>query len=141
MDREEMARSLLAWMEDDPYGYCYRPEREAVRVLDREGLEAFSRLVHGRYQAARERRNAEKGDDSSCYAGRRWASVLKTVLAARHDIDAYVQLSRESGLGAEECRVIADMQRAGKRLEEALDWVERGVEDRPGQSFPLVCSR
>ncbi|MGD0487823.1 MAG: DUF6880 family protein [Syntrophorhabdales bacterium] len=138
MDRDELARSLLAWMEDDPYGYCYRLEREVVKVFDCEGLEAFGCLVNDRYQTAQERRNTEKGDGSSDHAGRRWASVLKIVLAAQHDIDAYTRLSRESGLGAEECRVIADMYRTEKRFEEALDWAERGLKigrDGPSRSF------
>ncbi|MGD0228845.1 MAG: DUF6880 family protein [Syntrophorhabdales bacterium] len=138
MDRDELARSLLAWMEDDPYGHCYRLEREAVKVFDREGLEAFGRLIRDRYRIAQGQRSTEKGDDSSIHAGRRWASVLKTVLVAKADIDAYIQLCRESGLGAEECRVIADMYRAEEHFDEALDWVERGLKigrDDPSHSF------
>lgn len=141
MNRDELAKSLLAWMEDDPYGYCYRLERDVVKVFDQEGLAAFGRLVRDRYLAAQGHSDTERGDGSSDYAGRRWASVLKTVLAAQHDIDAYIQLSWESGLGAEECRVIADMHRAGKRFGEALDWVERGLEigrHNPSSSFAAV---
>lgn len=37
MDRDEIAKSLLAWMEDDLSGYCYHLNTEAVKVLDREG--------------------------------------------------------------------------------------------------------
>jgi hypothetical protein len=31
-DRGETAKSLLAWMEDDPYGFCYHLDREAAGV-------------------------------------------------------------------------------------------------------------
>jgi hypothetical protein len=40
-DPDETARYLLSWMEDDPYGFCHDLNREAVRVLDKKGLEAF----------------------------------------------------------------------------------------------------
>jgi tetratricopeptide (TPR) repeat protein len=142
MSRDELARSLLAWMEDDPYGYCYRLEREAVKVFDSEGLEAFGRLIHDRYRIAQGQRNTEKENDfSSDHAGHHWASVLKTVLAVQRDIDTYIELCRESGLGAEECRVVADIHRSGKRFGEALDWIERGLKisrDDPSHSFAAL---
>lgn len=31
-DRDETARLLLAWMEDDPYGFCYHLDREAAKA-------------------------------------------------------------------------------------------------------------
>ena len=38
-DPDETARALLSWMEDDPYGFCHDLEREAVKVLDKKGLD------------------------------------------------------------------------------------------------------
>ena len=32
----ETAKSLLAWMEDDPCGFCYHLDREAAKVLDKK---------------------------------------------------------------------------------------------------------
>ena len=42
-DPDETASSLLSWMEDDPYGFCYDLDREVVKVLDKKGLEASER--------------------------------------------------------------------------------------------------
>ena len=39
VDPDETAKSLLSWMEDDPYGFCHDLDREAVKVLDKKGLE------------------------------------------------------------------------------------------------------
>jgi hypothetical protein len=37
-DRGETAKLLLAWMDDDGYGFCNDLGRDAVKVLDRAGL-------------------------------------------------------------------------------------------------------
>lgn len=127
MDRDETARSLLAWMEDDPYGFCSRLDREAVKVLDREGLHAFARRTREKFETA-----AKPGDEEKerfpGYARRRWGEVLKTLLAAQRKIDAYIALCGETELGAGECKTIADMYRSRRRHVDALAWVERGLE-------------
>jgi hypothetical protein len=47
---------------------------------------------------------------------------------AQKDIDAYLQLAEESGLGAQDCHAIATMLIARRRPEEALSWAESGIE-------------
>lgn len=44
-DPGETARRLVAWMDDDPYGFCYQLERDLVKVLDKRGLAAFERII------------------------------------------------------------------------------------------------
>lgn len=34
-DPDETVRRIVAWMDDDPYGFCYQLERNLVKVLDR----------------------------------------------------------------------------------------------------------
>lgn len=60
IDSDETAKSLLAWMEDDPYDFCYHLHGEAVKVLDREGLDAFARQARAA-QESREARQRRKG--------------------------------------------------------------------------------
>src|SRR2546429_400618 len=48
-DRGETAKFLLAWMDDDPYGFCNDLDREAVKVLDRAGLKTFEQEVRARF--------------------------------------------------------------------------------------------
>jgi len=126
-DREETARLLLAWMEDDPYGFCYDLDREAAKVLDKKGLDAFARQVREKFEAAAEPGNDEK-EHFPGYARRRWGEALKTILAAQRNIDDYIALCEENQLGAKECRVIADMYRSRRRFADALVWIERGLE-------------
>jgi len=124
--RDETAKSLLAWMEDDPYGFCYHLDREAVKVLDKAGLDAFARHVRAKFETAA-RPDTDEKERFPGYARRRWGGVLKTVLAAQRNIDAYIALCEETELGAEECKVIAHMYRSRRRLDDALAWVERGL--------------
>lgn len=126
-DRDETARLLLAWMEDDPYCFCYHLDREAAKVLDKEGLGALARHVRAKFEMAVKPGNDEK-ERFPGYARRRWGGVLKTILAAQRNIDAYTALCEEGGFGAEECKAIADMCRSRRRLDDALAWVERGLE-------------
>jgi hypothetical protein len=51
-DPDETADSLLSWMEDDPYGFCYDLDREAAKVLDKRGLEAFARRIRSKFESA-----------------------------------------------------------------------------------------
>lgn len=107
-------------MEDDPYGFCQRLEHDLVKALDKPGLAAFERLVRARF-AGEERQPA--GD--SAFARRRWKEVLRTILAARGDVTAYVQLCQEE-LTAADALVIAKMLQARRKPADALPWVARG---------------
>ncbi|MFH1999836.1 MAG: DUF6880 family protein [Planctomycetota bacterium] len=124
-DPDETAKRLLAWMEDDPYGFCHDLEREAVKVLDTRGLDAMSAQVRSKFEAALV--DNEKTEQPPSYARRRWGGVLKTLLAARGKIDAYIALCERTDLGMKECRVIAEMYRTRRRPKDALAWIERGL--------------
>jgi hypothetical protein len=50
-DPEETAVRLLAWMDDDPYGFCSGLEKDVAEVLDTAGLAALARQVRARFDA------------------------------------------------------------------------------------------
>jgi len=114
-------------MERDQYGYCSGLEKKAVKVLDRRGLTAFERAV---------RERPCDGVDGS-YAQRRSVEILKTIHEARRDVDAYRALGEAQGdLSPRDCEVLADMCLMRRRPEEALAWVERGIEQEKRRSWP-----
>ena len=39
-------------MDDDPFGFCYRLEKDLAKVLDKAGLAALTDQVRGRFDAA-----------------------------------------------------------------------------------------
>jgi tetratricopeptide (TPR) repeat protein len=109
-DPEETARSLLSWMEDDAYGFCHDLDREAAKVLDKKGLDAFVHQIRFKFESSLTEDDKEKRFPG--YARRRWSGVLKTLLAARRNVEAS----------------IAEIYRSRRRPEDALSWVERGLE-------------
>jgi len=125
-DPDETAKSLLSWMEDDPYGFCYDLDREVVKALNKKGLEAFVRQIRSKFESS-----PTQGDEEKRFSGyerRRWGGALKTLLAAQRNVDAYIALCEQTELEPKDCKVIADMHRSRRRLHDALAWVERGLE-------------
>ncbi|MCG6868451.1 MAG: hypothetical protein LJE91_06895 [Gammaproteobacteria bacterium] len=125
-DWDETARSLVAWMADDPYGFCHDLDREAVKVLDKKGLKSFVQQIRSKFESALAQGEKEKGLPG--YARRKWGGALKTLLAGQRDVDAYVSLCEQTELEAKNCKAIAEMYRSRRRPDEALTWVERGLE-------------
>ncbi len=129
-DPADTATRLLAWMDDDPFGFCYRLEKDLAKVLDKGGLAALTEQVWDRFEAAPEPASAagEQPDTSSDYRRRRWSGILRTLYLAQKDIDSYVRLAEETGLTADDCHAAATMLVARRDPGEALSWVERGIE-------------
>jgi hypothetical protein len=47
----ETASRLIAWMDDDPYAFCYEIEKEAVEAFDEARLTAFEHRIRARLEA------------------------------------------------------------------------------------------
>jgi uncharacterized Zn finger protein len=119
-DHNETARLLLAWMEDDQYGFCHDLERGAAKVLDRAGRKAFEQEVRGRFDKA-------TGD----YERRRLAETLKSIYSQQRDIRKYIDLTALTGLAEADYETIAGLYQAKGKLSDALGWVERGLKVDP----------
>ena len=124
---DETAKLLLTWMEDDPYGFCHDLDREAVKVLDKDGLEALGRQVRARFDTAAGSANGSD-ERQADFERRHWGGVLKTLLAARRNVDAYIAFCEETGFEAKDCKIVAEAYRSRRQVQKALDWVERGME-------------
>jgi len=125
-DPDETARSLLSWMEDDPYGFCHDLDHVIVEVLDKKGLEAFVRRIRSKLESALTPDGKEKGFPG--YARRKWGDALKTLLACQRNVEAYIALCEQTELQPKDCKTIAEIYRSRRRLEDALSWVDRGLE-------------
>jgi hypothetical protein len=127
-DPDETSARLLAWMEEDPYGFCHGLEKELVRMLDRRGLAAFGRQVRERFDAVSQ--EPAKGGSSvrdAAYRRRRWGEVLRAVYKAQRNDTAYLALAEAAGLTPEDCHALATILVARRKPGEALAWVERGI--------------
>ena len=126
---DETARLLLDRMENDPYGFAYHLERDAVKVMNQESLAAFARLVRARFDATDA---AEPASDRAhrwdpAYAHRRWGEVLRAIYTRQRDVRAFVALCEQSELSAQDCLAVATMLKARRQRDEALAWVDRGL--------------
>jgi hypothetical protein len=128
-DPDETATRLLAWMDDDPYGFCHGLEKDAAKVFNKAGLAAFEKQVRARFDAAATLAPAP-GDSfrrNPDYQRRRCGDMLRTVYFAQKNVDAFVILSEATGLAAKDCHALATMLVARRKPAEALAWVERGL--------------
>lgn len=128
-DAEETVARLLAWMDDDPYGFCHRLEQDAVTVLDKAGRAALTAQVEARFEQASQAAQTAEDDTRRAPAGRRrrWAEALRSLYAARCNVGAYIRLAEETGVTPRDCHAVAKMLSARRKPEEALTWVERGL--------------
>ena len=67
-DPDKIASTLLAWMDDDPYAFCYGIEKDVAAAFDKAGLAAFEKLSRARFEAASE--------EPAGYEYRRWRRHL-----------------------------------------------------------------
>lgn len=128
-DPDETATQLLAWMDDDSYGFCYLLEKDASHAFDKAVLAAFARQVRARFDAAAKTRPVADGKlpDRPEQSRRRWGETLRTLYLAQRDVAAYVSLVEETGLTTRDCHAIATLLVTRRKPEEALAWVERGI--------------
>lgn len=124
-DPDETAISLISWMEDDPYGFCHDLERGIAKILDKKGLEAFVQQIRCKLESS-----AIQAEEEKCFPGymrRRWGNVLKTLLAAQRNVNAYIAFCEQTVLEVKDCMTIAKIFKSRRRPEEALTWVEKGL--------------
>jgi hypothetical protein len=126
-DAGETARMLLGWMDNDDYGFCYQLEREAVKALNKKGLAAFASQARARFDAAERRKTRESGRENS-YRGRYWGEALKAIYAAQRNGESYVALCEETELVPSDCEILAGIFQSRRKPDQALAWVERGLE-------------
>jgi tetratricopeptide (TPR) repeat protein len=125
-DADDTAGRLLAWMDNDPYGFCYHLERPLVKVVNKQGLAAFERRIRERFEAPPTA--LDKHDENTREGARRhWAEILRAILEAQRKVEAYVTLCEQTELTAQDCLTVAKLLQARRKLADALGWVRRGL--------------
>ncbi len=92
----------------------------------RRGWSAFVRQIRSKFESALTQDDKEKRFPG--YARRKWGGALKTLLAGQRNVDAYIALCEQTEFEAKDCKAIAEIYRSRRRPEDALSWVERGLE-------------
>jgi hypothetical protein len=129
-DPGETTARLLAWIDEDDYGYCYHLEKHLVEVFDPVNLAAFEKQIRTRFDAAAStapRVDGSLADRPDCER-RHFGEILRSLYAARKNIAAFVALAEETGLTIPDCHAIATLLVGRRKHEEALVWVDRGID-------------
>ncbi len=122
----ETVDMLLAWIDDDPYGFTYQLERSVSKVLNVKGLNEFARSIRLRLEAT----------NIKDHQHRQWRDALKNIYAAKHDLESYILICAETELLPVDCEILAGLCLSRRQPKEALEWVEKGVKiENDGQLF------
>ena len=120
----ETAKQLLDCFAKDSHGYCYRME-EAVDAFGKKGLRVLA-------EVAREEWAEElgKGNGSNQVSSRlRWLrDILRAVYVKQRDAERYLEVAERMGMTPRDCEVLAEIHEKRGSDEEALAWIEGGLE-------------
>ena len=124
LDAAETVAALLAWMDNDSYGFCHGIEEDAFKAMNRKGRAAFVTVARERFEAAA----AERPDGGTpSWKQCRWGAVLKDIYSIRRNVAAYLEVAEALGLKPDDCLEMAKIHRKRRKLEEALEWTERAI--------------
>ena len=116
-DPDKTVATLLAWMDGDPYAFCYEIEKDTSAAFDQVGRTAFEKQVRARFEAV--------SAEPASWPYRRLSAVLRAIYLAQKKVPAYVEHAERTGLTPEDCLAVAKLL-AVRKPADALPWVERG---------------
>ncbi len=114
---KETVGRLLAWMDNDNYGFTYHLERNVSKLLNKKGLIEFAAAIRTRYDA----------EGVKDHHRRQWGETLKSIYAAGRDFKSYLSICDETELLPIDCEMLAGMLLSRRKPAEALKWVEKGL--------------
>jgi len=103
---DDTAETLLGWISNDPYAFCYQIEKDVAKALNKAGLAAFARLIRARFEAIPSAERYDRG---------RWGDVLRAIYFAQRNPSAYEALAEQIGLEPRDCLALATISVARKR--------------------------
>jgi len=116
-DPDDMAATLLGWMDNDSHAFCYQIEKDVAKALNKAGLAAFERLIRARFEAIPSTERYDRG---------RWGDVLRAIYVAQRNLSAYEALAELIGLEPRDCLALATIF-VTRKPDLALAWVDRGI--------------
>lgn len=137
-DNEETVVEILNWMDDDNYGFCFEIEKNVVEVLSPKEQALFESAIKSRLDEAFalvEPKIPKRIYDYP-YPVRRNAAILKVVYVTKKDIDSYVSLCERIGMTPRDCENIATLLKSKRRYEDALSWVDKGLDLEEKDKWP-----
>ncbi len=99
-------------------------------------LAAFEQQVKARFEAEA----PSAGGRGAEHERRRWGEVLRVIYLQQRNLAAYLALCEATELTPQDCLAVATLLKARRKPDEALTWVERGIElDKKRPDGTMVC--
>ena len=124
----QITDKTLTWATKDEYGYLERSVDVAARAVKPETLAEFPNVLYPAWKQVCETPPPKEREGLFDFRAAIAASRLKHVYWLRKDSKAYLAFCEETELNDEDCERLAKMYSEVGRLEQALSWVERGIE-------------
>jgi uncharacterized Zn finger protein len=118
-------------MSNDNYGFCYGIEKNAVKVFNKAGLKVFAEIADEEWTKELAKVQVqEKGDKKTPGSFRlRWLwNVLRAIYLEQRDAERYLAVAKKMGLTPRDCEALAEINEKRRKPEEALTWVDRGLQ-------------
>jgi hypothetical protein len=128
-DAQETVKQILAWIENDNYGFMYEIEQHVAAVLAKPEYRLF--VQHFEIQFNNACHGLEKKDRLPIYkysnAFRLPAMTLREIYSAKKDARSYLKLLEYYACSPKDSLNLANIFHMKKKYAEALDWVKNGL--------------
>ena len=138
-DTEETVRMLLRWEQKDEYGFFHEIERVLSETFNRTERAVFTKIMRARFDEEFKKAGGPGGSRphyDAPYPLRKTTDTLKTLYESARDAAAYDELCQTMGVSPKDCERIAKILRSRGKLEQALEWVKRGLQLQSQEKWP-----
>ncbi len=128
-DPRETIRQVLAWIENDEYGFCYNIEKSIVNIFGSKELEIFESAIKSRFEEVYNLENPKevKRIYEYPYQVRKNTEILKIIYNEKKDIKSYLDLCDKVGITPKDCEAIALLYKSANNFLEAFKPIFRIV--------------
>ena len=128
-DGEKLAQRLFDWELNEDGDVFYRAVDRYADIIGKKGLKVYRQLIEKEF----EKLPALKPGDGGSHQRNRYqiTNMMESLASAEGDIEKLVEVKSRDLSNPYKYLGIAEIYRANKKYDKALEWAERGVSDFP----------
>ncbi|MGI8885019.1 MAG: DUF6880 family protein, partial [Pyrinomonadaceae bacterium] len=128
-DAEILANRLFEWELSDDWGVFHNAANNYADVLGKNGLKIYRQLIEKEWSKIPNL----KPNDKRSFEGNRYriTEMMESLAHAEGDIEKLVEIKTRDLSSQYHYYRIAEIYKADKQYDKALEWAERGVKDFP----------
>jgi hypothetical protein len=121
---------IVKWKQNDCYGLCHEIEKEIGRVLSPVCFDLFAKHFKEQIQAALDNSNISPPLPGFKYPNdiRLPFDTLKNLYESKGSVRKYADVCVLLGFAPRDCERLANLESKRSRWQQALSWIDRGIE-------------